>query len=336
MTQLRTPTPRKDSRKDTSGVRRAGREPRVRRGLSDRQLGTLLLLPALILLLCFAVYPFVASVVDSLFQVDFLTRQRTYLGARNYLRVIEDPAIRASFGRSFLWIFLNIVIQGVAGIAIALVLNANLRGQTLARGLVLFPYMVPAVVVAIVFRFMFNDTTGLVGHLLRITGIADAPGDPLGDPDTVMFTLIAVNCWKYVPFVVIMVLARLQTVPKELYEAASLDGAGRWRSFWHVTLPWLAPALIIAMLMRTIWTAYDVDLPYLLAAGGPLDSSTTVPLEIRRLAFSEQDIGAASALSVCAAVLLLIGAGLYLRAYRRSEERSGPAPAGKKRRRAQV
>ncbi|MEU5103092.1 MULTISPECIES: sugar ABC transporter permease [unclassified Streptomyces] len=299
------------------------RSERTRRGLSDRQLGTLMLLPALALLLCFAVYPFLASVVDSFFRIDFLTRQREFLGLGNYRRLWEDPATRAAFGRSVLWVAGNVVIQAGVGVAVALVLNAGLRGQTLARGLVLFPYVVPAVVAAIVFRFMFNDTTGLVGYLLRASGASDQPVNPFGDPDTVMLALIAVNCWKYVPFIVIVVLARLQTVPRELYEAASLDGAGRMASFRHVTLPWIAPALIVAMLMRTIWTAYDFDLPYLLAQGGPLDSSTTVPLAIRKIAFSDQELGLASALAVSVAILLVVGAWLYLRAYRRTERATG-------------
>lgn len=301
----------------------AARSPKRRRGLSDRALGTLMLVPALLLLLVFAVYPFLASVFDSFFHVDFLTREHTFLGLDNYRRLWEDPAVRGAFGRSVLWVAGNMVIQAAAGVAVALLLNAGLRGQTLARGLVLFPYVVPAVVAAMVFRFAFNDTSGMAGYLLRTLGLSDTLVNPFADPATVMFALVAVNCWKYVPFIVIVVLARLQTLPGELREAAALDGAGRFGVFRYVTLPWIAPALIVAMLMRTIWTAYDFDLPYLLSGGGPMDTSTTVPLEIRKLAFADQDLGLASALAVCVAILLVAGARLYLRAYRASEDATG-------------
>lgn len=301
----------------------AARSPKRRRGLSDRALGTLMLVPALLLLLVFAVYPFLASVFDSFFHVDFLTREHTFLGLDNYRRLWEDPAVRGAFGRSVLWVAGNMVIQAAAGVAVALLLNAGLRGQTLARGLVLFPYVVPAVVAAMVFRFAFNDTSGMAGYLLRTLGLSDTLVNPFADPATVMFALVAVNCWKYVPFIVIVVLARLQTLPGELREAAALDGAGRFGVFHYVTLPWIAPALIVAMLMRTIWTAYDFDLPYLLSGGGPMDTSTTVPLEIRKLAFADQDLGLASALAVCVAILLVAGARLYLRAYRASEDATG-------------
>ncbi|RNG20681.1 carbohydrate ABC transporter permease [Streptomyces botrytidirepellens] len=304
-------------------TRAAARSPKRRRGLSDRALGTLMLVPALLLLLVFAVYPFLASVFDSFFHVDFLTRDHTFLGLDNYRRLWEDPAVRGAFGRSVLWVAGNMVVQAAAGVAVALLLNAGLRGQTLARGLVLFPYVVPAVVAAMVFRFAFNDTSGMAGYLLRTLGLSDTLVNPFADPATVMFALVAVNCWKYVPFIVIVVLARLQTLPGELREAAALDGAGRFGVFRYVTLPWIAPALIVAMLMRTIWTAYDFDLPYLLSGGGPMDTSTTIPLEIRKLAFADQDLGLASALAVCVAILLVAGARLYLRAYRASEDATG-------------
>lgn len=290
-----------------------------RQGLSDRQLGSLLVLPSGIMLLAFAAFPFLQASVDSLFEIDFLSRSRTWVGLRNYTEVVQSPEIRAAFLRSVVWTAGNVVIQVVLGVMVALLLNAKLKGQTVARGLVLVPYMVPAVVVALVFRYMFNDVTGLFNYLLLKLGILDQPVDLLGSPTTVLPTLVVVNCWKYVPFVVIVVLARLQTVPGSLFEAAVLDGAGRWLSFRHVTLPWIMPVVIVAMLLRTIWTAYDFDVPYLLAFGGPLDSSTTLPIQIRKLAFNDQALGTASALSVCVAILLVAGAVIYLRAYRRSE-----------------
>jgi multiple sugar transport system permease protein len=300
---------------------REGIEVPIGRGLTDRQLAFLLVLPAAVLLLAFAVYPFAVAALDSLFEINLLTRDRTFMGVDNYLRVVSTPAIQAAFLRTVIWTVANVTIQVTVGILIALLLNARLRGQTLIRGLVLFPYMVPAVVVALVFRFLFNDLTGLVNVLLLESGITTKPISFLSSPSTVLWTLIVVNSWKYVPFMVIVVLARLQTVPGELYDAASIDGAGRFAAFRHVTLPWILPVVIVASLLRTIWTAYDFDIPYLLAFGGPLSASTTLPIQIKTLAFGQQEIGVASALAVCVAILLVVAAGIYLRAYRRSEER---------------
>lgn len=299
----------------------AEHETKPTKGLTDRRLAFLLVLPAAVLLMAFAVYPFGVAALDSLFDINILTRDRTFVGVDNYLRVISTPAIQAAFVRSVIWTVANVTIQVTVGVAIALLLNARLKGQTFIRGLVLFPYMVPAVVVALVFRFLFNDLTGLVNVTLLRTGIIDEPISFLSSPDTVLWTLIVVNSWKYIPFMVIVVLARLQTVPSELYDAASIDGAGRGGSFRHVTLPWILPVLIVASLLRTIWSAYDFDIPYLLAFGGPLSASTTLPIQIRTLAFGQQEIGVASALAVCVAILLVVAATLYLKAYRRSEAR---------------
>jgi len=301
---------------------RGGVRPPIHRGLSDRPLALLFILPAAVLLLIFAVYPFIVAAADSFFRVDFLSGARTWVGLGNYLQVVSDPEIRAAFVRSFVWTVVNVAVQATLGVGIALLLNAQLFGQTLARGLVLFPYVVPAIVTALVFEFMFNDVTGLVNYLLVAAHVVHAPISFLSDPKTVLWTLIAVNCWKYTPFIVIVVLARLQVVPLELYDAAAIDGAGRWSSFRQVTLPWIMPVLIVACMVRTIWTAYEFDLPYLLAFGGPLGASTTVPIEIRALAFGRQEIGAASALAACAAIILAAGAYWYLRAYRRSEHRT--------------
>lgn len=291
----------------------------ARPGLSDRTLALLLIAPAAVLLLVLTAYPSALAIINSFFHVDFATGARSSPGGLNYIETLTDPEIRAATWRTIVWSVGNLVIQLVAGVACAMVLNAKLRGQTLARGLMLFPYMVPAVVATLIFRYLLNDVTGLVNHLLQVAHLIDQPVNFLGDPDTVLLSLVAVNSWKYTPFITLIVLARLQTVPHSLYDAARLDGAGGWALFRSVTLPWIAPALLAAALLRTIWTAYDFDLPYLLAFGGPVNASTTLAIEIRKVAFDQQDIGLASALSVCFAILLIAAAVPYIRSFRRSE-----------------
>jgi len=298
----------------------AVREPhRTPLSVSDKRLAFWMVLPAAVLLVAFLFYPLLLAVRDGFFEVDGLTGSRMFIGLKNYAAVILDPRIHDAFVRSVVWTVSNLVLQMVAGVAIALLLNAKLRGQAIARTLVLIPYVVPAVVVALMFRFLFNDITGAVNYLIQAIGLSSSPVPFLSSPDLVMWTLVLVNSWRLTPFVVIVVLARMQTVPMELHDAAAVDGAGPWLRFVHVTLPWIAPVLIVTALLRTIWSAYDYDLPYLLAFGGPLDSSTTLPMVIRTLAFTEQEIGTASALAVCMAVLLLAAAYFYLRSYRMRE-----------------
>lgn len=299
--------------------------PRAR-GLTlsgDHLLAYLFILPTAILLGALAVYPFVQALLDSRYRIDLITRASTYVGLANYARLAADPNVAQALDRTIIWVIGNLVIQTVLGMGIALLLDLPLRGRTLARGLVLFPYMVPAVVAALTFRALFNDVTGAANYLMLITGVASQPVEWLSSPDLALWTVILVNCWKYTPFMVIVLLARLQAVPASLREAARIDGANAWGVFWHVRLPWVWPVLIAAMLLRTIWVANDYDLIYLLDFGGPLGATTTLPIEIKNLAFSEQDVGLASALAIAAAVLLLIGAGVYSYLYRRAERSDG-------------
>lgn len=298
-------------------------QPKPKRYLSDRALAYLLISPALILILVFAVYPFIVAVINSFNMVDINTGMKTPVGLENYVAIFADANTRDSFFRSISWTTSNMILQVVLGVAVAMLLNVNLKGQRIARVLVLIPYMVPAIVAALVFRFMFNDVTGVVNFVLMKVGLIDQPLNWLSDPAMMMPTLVAVNVWKYSPFFIIIVLARLQSIPKDLFEAVSIDGGGWWHRFTAVTLPSIIPVVLAGMLLRTIWTAYDFDVPYLLSnGGGPSGSAVTVPLQIRALAFDQQQLGQASALAVCTAILLTGAAYFYLRGYRKSEKAS--------------
>ena len=309
----------------TSLVTRRGHgsdhEPKQKRYLSDKALAYILISPALILILVFAVYPFIIAVINSFNLVDINTGLKTPVGLENYVAIFTDEQTRASLFRSVSWTTSNMILQVVTGVAVALLLNINLKGQRIARVLVLIPYMVPAIVAALVFRFMFNDVTGVVNYVLMKVGFIDQPLNWLSDPAMMMPTLVAVNVWKYAPFFIIIVLARLQSIPKDLFEAVAIDGGGWWHRFTAVTLPSIIPVILAGMLLRTIWTAYDFDVPYLLSnGGGPSGSAVTVPLQIRALAFDQQQLGQASALAVCTAILLTGAAYFYLRGYRKSEK----------------
>jgi multiple sugar transport system permease protein len=304
----------------------AGAQPRSARHRllsADHLLAYLFVLPTALLVGALAVYPFVQAFRDSFYRIDLVTRATSYVGLANYARLAVDPNVTAAFGRTLIWVVGNLAIQTVLGMGIALLLDLPLKGRTLVRGLVLFPYMVPAVVAALTFRALFNDVTGAANYLLLASGLASQPVEWLSSPDLALWTVILVNCWKYTPFMVIVILARLQSIPASLQEAARIDGAGPWAVFRHVTLPWVWPVLLAAMLLRTIWVANDYDLIYLLDFGGPLGATTTVPIAIKAIAFGDQNVGLASALAIAAAVFLLLGAGVYSFLYRRAERSEG-------------
>jgi multiple sugar transport system permease protein len=302
----------------TTARRTTDERPRTT-GLSDRTLALLFVLPSAILLVAFSVYPVLQAGRDSFYRIPVVTRVESFVGFANYAQLLQEESIRAAALRSLYWTVVNVVVQATLGLLIALALDWRVRGRDLARGLVLFPYMVPAIVIATIFRFTFNDITGIVNYLWQ-----QLPGNPppilfLADPRLALVTVTLVNCWKYTPFMVIVLLARLQTAPRDLYEAARIDGANAWQLFRDVTFPWLRPVLLIALLLRTIWTVNDFDVIYLLAFGGPLGATTTLPIEIRRLAFSQDDVGLASALAVVMALFVAAASFVFLRLYHRSE-----------------
>jgi len=207
-------------------------------------------------------------------------------------------------------------LQMVFGISVALLLHQNLVFRSLARSLVLFPYFLSTVVAVLVWRWLFNDLYGVLNHMLMWAGLIDMPVDWLGSMPNAMVSLVFVGAWKYFPFVVIAVLARLQSIPDELYEAATIDGAGPFARFTDITLPQLKDVLIVIVLLRTIWDFKEFDLIYLLTGGGPIISTQTLPLMVYKEAFALNQMGAASAVAVVMMLIMLIFMTVYLRKVR--------------------
>ena len=290
-----------------------------RRGLDDRRLAVLLVLPTMVLLAAFEVYPLLVALRDSLYHIDLVADTEQFVGLDNFRSVLlgSDTAVAAR--QSLEFIAGSLILQTVLGLVTALLLDQGLRGQNLWRGLNLFPYMVPAMVTTLVFRFSFNQIYGAVDYLLVSTHLASRPVPFLDDPNTIMFVVILVSSWRHTPFMTIVLLARLQTVRRDLIEAARVDGAGALSIFRHIVLPWLMPVLVIAMLLRTIWTAVEFDFPYLTAFGGPLKASTVVPIQIYVMYTQQLDVGGASALALCVGVVLFVASMGYLTIYRRLE-----------------
>lgn len=287
----------------------------------DRVFAIGMVTPAFILLMALSVYPFLTAVQSSFFYIHTVTRAESFVGLKNYVEVLTTPLFWDSLTRSIVWTVGCVIPQLILGIICSLVLHAELKGRNLARGIALFPYLVPAIVASIVWRFMFNPLTGVMNYVL--VDVLHLLGEPiawLSDPKMAMPAVIIVGIWKYVPFMIILFLARLQTTPLELYDAAKVDGANAWQEFWYITVPWLKPTIIVALLLRTIWLFNHFDMVYLMAFGGPMYATTTLPVLIRNTAFAFMDMGKAASISMCMVVILLFMAILYTYFYGRAEE----------------
>ena len=282
--------------------------------LTDRQVGVLFMLPLILAVGIFLVWPIAEAVRLSFVRYNPLRPDdQPFVGLDHYLFVLEDPLFWESFWQAIVWTGWSTVLQAVIGVGLALLLHQPLKGMNAFRGLLLFPYIVPTVVIALNWRWLFNSEIGIVNHLLLSAGIIDDKIAWLSTPSMAMASAILLNVWKYTPFVVIVVLARLQTIPTELYDAAKVDGAGALRRFRDITLPQPAEVLAVVIVFRTIWTFNKFEEIYLLTRGGPGTSTYNLALYAFDQSIANLRMGVGAAAGVIMLVLLLAGSMLYIR-----------------------
>ncbi len=298
---------------------RTGSLAKIKTGeVSNRTLGILLVLPAAVLLVALIVVPMVTTIYSSFFQVNTATRVFRFVGLDNYIWLFTGNQFFPALGRTIVWTTLNIIGLTFFGILSTMILHTTLRGRSVVRGIALFPYVIPAVIAALAWRFALNDALGVINYLVVTLGLSSKPIIWLGRPESALWVVIAINIWKYTPFMMVVFLARLQVIPLELYDAAKIDGANVLQEFWHVTMPWLWPVVFVAMLIRTIWVSTEFDLIYLLAFGGPLGATTTLPILIRNIAIDQYDSGKASAVAQALAMILIAVSIVFIKLYQRA------------------
>ncbi|AGT10831.1 carbohydrate ABC transporter permease [Paracoccus aminophilus] len=282
-------------------------------------LGLLLIAPTVLIFCAVIVYPLLSAIYLSLFQVFTPTLQSSWVGLGNYQKLLSESAFWWSLVATLVWTVGTLTLQIIFGVGMALVLHQNLWFRSLARSLILFPYFLSTVVAVLVWKWVFNDLYGVLNHLLISSGLISMPIDFLGVMPNAMLSVIIVGAWKYFPFVVIAVLARLQTIPDSLYEAARIDGAGPIARFTDVTLPQLRDVLVVIIMLRAIWDFKEFDLLYLLTGGGPVTSTETLPLMVYKQAFSLNQLGMAAAYAVSMMAILLIFMVFYIRRSREKD-----------------
>jgi len=275
----------------TGGVA-GSRRPRESRA------GFLLLLP-IALAVCFLfLYPFGTAVWLSFTDKDLLRPGYHLVGLQNYAELLRDGEFWRSLWNTVVYAVSTTALSTVLGLGIALVLNRPFRGRGILAAIIILPYVVPTVVAALDFRWLLSDFFGLVNHLGVATGLLDRPRAWLGSPDTAMLAVVVVSAWRFIPFAVICLLARLQSIPRDLYEAARMDGASSWRQFCDVTVPMLKSVLAIVVLLRAIWMFNMFDFVWLLTGGGPAGATQHLPVFAYLKVFREYQLGLGSALAL--------------------------------------
>ena len=291
-----------------------------RRPIAQQAIGFLTIAPGLFLILALTIYPVGYSVWLSLLEKHSFFPEQRFIGLDNYIYLWSDPEFWQSLWYGVVYSFWTITLQILLGVAAALILHESFRGRNLARGIVLFPYMIPTIVAVILWKWLLNDTYGLLNYALMALGIIRDPISWLG-ADHIMLSLIIVSVWQFFPFVLLAVLARLQTIPEELYEAAKVDGASAVRRFLHVTLPHIRGILFVVILLRSIWMFTKFDTVWLMGEGagaGRFIRTLPVYAYMRTLTYYQAGLGAA--LAVVMFGILMVSTVIYFGLFRRKAE----------------
>ena len=288
--------------------------------LTPQKTGIILIAPAVLLICSLLVYPVLYGVWLSLFKKHSFFPEQRFVGLANYIYLMKNSEFWMSVWYGAVYSVSTIVLQIVVGVIAALIVNEAFKGRNFVRGIILFPYVIPTVVAIILWKWLLNDQFGLVNYLLLAVGIIENPISWMG-MDHIMTSLILISVWEFFPFVVLSVLARMQTIPPVLYQAAKVDGAGPFRRFIHVTLPQLRNVLFVVILLRSIWMFTKFDTVWLLTQGGGAEKYIrTLPVYAYMRTFMYYQAGLGSALAVIMFIILIVSTTIYFKMFRREEE----------------
>ncbi|MEJ1159991.1 carbohydrate ABC transporter permease [Prosthecomicrobium sp. N25] len=287
---------------------------------AEQRLGFALLVPAFGLLALVVVYP-IARLIQSSFYMERLAEPwlgTPFVGLENYQRALADPRFWEGVANTALYIVVTVPGAVAVGLGLALLANQPFRVKWPVRLGLLLPWALPLVFAGLIFRWFFEYNQGLVNHVLVLVGIGRLPW--LTDTVLAQFAICIAIMWKTSSFAALVLLAGLQTIPKSLYEAAAVDGASKWQQFVEITLPMLRPAIVVALIFRTITAIQTFDIPYAMTNGGPGSSTETLAMFIHKTTIDFLDFGYGSALAVLMFVVSSVATAGYLRYTRRDKD----------------
>lgn len=274
----------------------------------------LYVMPVLILLLIMYGYPLIKSIIMSLQDYKLTSSgSAPFNDFANFKKMFSDTDFLLLLKNSLIYVIISAVAQFVLGLILALCLKTKFRGRGIYQSIVFLPWAFSSFVVGLMFRWSFNGEYGVVNDILMKMGIIKENVAWLGTPGLSLAIVIIAMIWMGIPFFGIMILAALQSVPDDIYEAADIDGCGMFRKFFSLTLPYIKPTIIMTVLLRTIWIFNSFDLIVIITGGGPVNYSQTLPSYMYSKAFASYDFGLASAFGVLLIVILGIYAVLFLK-----------------------
>ncbi|HEY4200174.1 MAG TPA: sugar ABC transporter permease [Devosiaceae bacterium] len=272
-----------------------------------------LIAPIGLLLLAVTFYPLVYAVWLSLTNAKLLTIAKAhFIGLSNFLALLHDTTFIDSLWRTLRWDVSVVGLELLIALPVALFLNLEFRGRGFVRAAVIIPYIVPQAVTGLMWVYMFDGNFGVFNDILLRLGIIGEFVSWMSDPNGSFAIVVAAMTWSGMPLITIILLAALQTIPKDLYEAAGIDGATVWQKFCHITIPHLVPTILFIMLLRVIWMSNSIDMIFVMTGGGPGFANYTTAV-YSFIQTGRLDIGYSSAIAVCLALILMFISIFYVR-----------------------
>ena len=291
-------------------------QPPVAMETANRRFGWLMAAPSLSALFLVILFPVFWALFTSVHDYTLIAPNfDTFTGAENYLKALNDPEFLHSLRVTVFFVLAVVLLEFAIGFLVALMLNTVERFKPLYYGILLCPLLMNPVIVGLIWRMFLHPTLGIVNYLLTVIGLE--PVNWLGSTKVAIWTVIMVDIWHQVSFMIVLLLAGLSALPREPYEAARVDGASALQSFWHITVPLMMPVIVVTLLIRLIFAVKTYDLVYIMTRGGPGVSTDFISYFIYRTAFVSLNLGEASAMSAILLVLVLTLTA-YLHRYMRS------------------
>ncbi|WP_010670365.1 carbohydrate ABC transporter permease [Pantoea agglomerans] len=273
-----------------------------------------LLAPMLLVMLLLTAWPLLRTIWLGFTDAALIGSGETpaWIGLENYLYALSDPDFRASIWRTLYFTLVSVTVEGIIGVLVALLLNQKFIGRNVLRVLVILPWALPTIVNAMMWRLNFNPDYGSINALLSQLGIIDGYRSWLGSPEAALNAVMFADIWKNYPLVTLLVLAALQSIPEDLFEAARLDGASAWRRFRAITFPAIVAPLGVALVLRTIDAFKIFDIIYVMTRGGPVDSTKTLSFFVYQESFSYLRAGSGAAYAILMTLMCALLITLYL------------------------
>jgi len=280
------------------------------------------IVPSSIFILMFMIFPIFYNMFISFQDITLMNLNgvHAFVGLSNYITTLKDTAFHVAFKNSIIFTIVCIAFQFSIGFIFALYFNRKFPGRDVMRSFLLLAWMMPIVITASLFKWMLSGDGGVFNYLLQLLGIIKSPIFWLSESNTSLLGTILANVWIGIPFNMILLLSGLQSLPESLYEAAKIDGAGKIRQFFNITLPLMKPTLLILLMLGIIYTFKVFDLIFIMTGGGPVNSSTVLPLYAFQLSFSTYEISQGAAVSTVMIVFLSVIALCYLWLVRKEEK----------------